>query len=402
MSSVYAFEPTQFVDVKGKDISWAKDGAGSNVRIINYGIYKKYFKECKKKVDLHFEVQRIVNDYFCECLHDVLSENRQLILDTLSDESNFEKFVNMGFLWDKKSNVSKHVRGEVDSGFLGINNHIFEKSKISSKDFFSYSSREFYTRQYSFNIEEGTFQTTRAMKSLGTYKLAQHLGIEDVIVKTEPVKLLTDYSEKFGILTDEADGVYVSELYTMELEISPKFQLELTNLQILDSITGEHDHNPSNYRIKVKGNKLIGVSAFDNEECFFGKKEDCYWIAPELTNLDLKKTGLCYNSISPIVTNDNKVNLPHMSRFLAEKILNTEDNDIDNILGDILAKEQIFSVKNRLKTLKLAIINTIKDNNDFLLSDEQWSYKTISKELSGDYGNTYLNYFCKTLYDRDV
>lgn len=103
--------------------------------------------------------------------------------------------------------------------------------------------------------------------------------------------------------------------------------------------------------------------------------------------------GLCWNTTSSLVNKNNRINLPHVSKSLAEKVLTTTDNDIRRTLGDLLSDNQVNCVIMRLNCLKSALINTISDDDDFLLTDEQWSKDTILQEISGSYGNTYLVHF---------
>lgn len=377
----YAIEPSNYIDARGLHISWS-NGLNNNVRVINFSDGVKYFKECKKKLDKNSEVKRIINEYFDEYLLDSFLNDKKLLIETLSD-NNLKKFISAGFIWDKNSNLSKYIKGDIDSDSLGIPNYIAENLKISLKDFFLYSSRKLVHRYISSNIEEGEFQTNLAMKQLATYKLAKWFGIDSIVVETEFVKLITAHGEKVGILTNQASGISNSEINEINLEVNAKFQMELTNLQVLDTITNEQDHNPGNCFFKVADGQLVGVTAFDNEGCFG-------------LNTNLQK-GLCWNATSPLVTKNNKINLPHVSKPLAEKILATEDDDIKKIFRDLLSDNQVNCVIIRLNCLKSALINTISDNEDFLLTAEQWSNDTILQEVLENYGNTYLVHFLKRL-----
>lgn len=377
----YALEPSDRIDTRGLNISWVS-GLNNNVRMINFADGVKYFKECKKKVDENSEVKRIVNEYFDEYLADSDSKDKNLLIQTLSG-NNFEKFINAGFLWNKNSNLSKYIKGNVDSSFLGVPSNVAKKLKINLKNFFLYSSRELVHRCISSDIKEGEFQTNLAVKQLATYKLAKLFGIDDIVVKTEFVKLITDHGEKLGVLTNQASGVNRLKINEIDLEINTKFQKELTNLQILDTITDEQDHNPGNCFFKISDGQLVGIMAFDNEGGFTLK-----------TNL---QRGLCWNAISPTLTKNNKINLPHVSKSLAEKILATEDEDIKKVLVDLLSDKQVSCVIARFNSLKSALINTISKNDDFLLTDEQWCKNTILQENSGNYGKTYLVHFLNNL-----
>lgn len=371
-------QPSNIVDARNLPIYW-NYGLNNNIRVIVFDGKLKYFKECKKKLSINGEVERIINDFFSEYLTDYYFRDKLLLSKALRNRNNFEKFINSGFLWDKKSSLSKYSRGEIDSSELGVPADVAKKLNVKLRAFFLYSSRELVQRCISSNIEEGDYQTNLAAKQLATYKLAKYLGIDDVVVKSEFVRLITDGGEKIGVITDKANGEELPRLQNKNLKIHPNFQLELTNLQILDTITNEQDHSPLNCVFKVKDGQIIGVMAFDNERSFG-------------LNKDLKK-GLIWGKISPILNEDNKLNLPHMSKKLSEKILNTTDKDIDIIFNDILSNDQINSFKIRFNKLKNAIIDKAKNDKEFLLSDEQWSDDTLREELSGIYGNTYLVYF---------
>lgn len=375
----YAFvQPSNIVDARNLNICW-KQGLNNNIRVIDFGGKFKYFKECKKKQSINDEVERIINDYFSEYLTRYSFRDKLLLSETLRDKDNFEKFINLGFLWERKSSLSKYLRGEVDSSELGVPSDVAHKLSISLKNFFLYSSRELVQRCISSDIDEGDYQTNLAAKQLATYKLAKYLGIDNVVVKSEFVRLITDGGEKIGVITDRASGDELPRLQNKNLKIHPNLQLELTNLQILDTITNELDHSPLNCVFKVKDGQITGVMAFDNEGSFG-------------LNKDLKKR-LIWGKISPILNEDNKLNLPYMSKKLSEKILNTTDKDIDIIFKGVLSNDQISSFKIRFDKLKNAVIDKIKNDKKFLLSDEEWSDDTLKEELSGLYGNTYVVHF---------
>ena len=380
--NVVALKESICIDTRGLNISWV-NGLNNNVRVIDFNGNIKYFKECKMKLDKTSEVRRIIENYFGEYLNNKFPCDKHLLMQTILDNENREKFINAGFLWNKNSNLSKYIRNDIDSDFLGIPNDVARNLKIDLKDFFLYSSRELVHRQISSNIIEGELQTNLAVKQIATYRLAKLFDIDFLVVKSEFVKLITDYGEKFGVLTDEAAGISGKKIDTTELTIDPKFQKDMTSLQILDTITNEQDHNPLNCLFRIENNRLIGLTAFDNEGGFG-------------LNTNLQK-GLCWNVVLPLLTDNNKINLPHVSKTFAEKLLAIENSDIIKILEDLLSDVQIDSCVKRFEALKSALANTISQDNNFLLDDKNWSRDTILQEISGNYGNTYLTHYLKKL-----
>ena len=377
-----ALEAKVCVDVKNNSISWIS-GLNNNVRVINFEDETKYFKECKKKLNLLSEVTRIIEEYFCEYIKKPDSPDKNCLIKCFQNSNNLNKFVNMGFILNKNSSLNRYVSQKADSSILGINPSTAMQLRINLKDFILYASRELITRQAS-NVKEGELQTGLAVKQLATYELATYLGLESIVVKSEFAKLLTLNGEKYGVLSSKANGKEISEIITKSLKVSPSFQKELTCLQLLDTLSGEQDHGPPNCCIKIDNDNLSGVMAFDNEGGF-----------DLSTNL---KKGLCWGKVPSLINfKTNKIALPHLSKEPVEKILNTKDEELNNIFKDLLSAQQLKSLKTRFSMLKSALENTIKNQPDFLLLDNQWSQNTVSKELSGKFGNTYLVHYCKFL-----
>ena len=377
-----ALEESACIDTRGLNIFWAS-GLNNNVRVIDFNGNIKYFKECKMKLDETSEIKRIIENYFGEYLNNKFLFDKTLLMQAILDNENKEKFLNAGFLWDRNSNLSKYIRNDIDSSFLGIPNDIAKKLTIDLKDFLLYSSRELVHRRISSNIAEGELQTNLAVKQIATYKMAKLFGIDFLVVKSEFVKLITDYGEKFGVLTDKAAGISGEKINKTDLTIDPKFQRALTNLQILDTITNEQDHNPLNCSFQVENGRLIGLTAFDNEGCFG-------------LNTNLKR-GLCWNVVSPLLTENNRINLPHVDKALATKLLAVNSDDIVKILKGLLSDDQIDSCVKRFEALKSALADTISQDSNYLLDDKNWSFDTILQEISGNYGNTYMTHYLTKL-----
>lgn len=377
-----ALEAKCSIDVKNNSIAWT-NGLNNNVRIINCEEGKKYFKECKKKLNSRLAVNRIIEEYFCEYINKPNSPDKNRLIKCFQNSTNLSKFLNMGFILDKKSNLNKYISRKADASLLGINSSIYNQLSIDLKDFILYASRELTIRNASM-AKEGELQKGLAVKQLATYELAKYLGLESIVVKSEYVKLLTSHGEKVGVLSSKAEGKEVSEIKTKNLKITPSFQKELTCLQLLDTLSDEKDHGPPNCYIKMDKNNLLGVMAFDNEGGF-GLS----------TNLN---SGLCWGAVPSIVNSKtNKITLPHLSKEVAEKILKSTNEEIEMIFKDLLTKKQINSLQSRFAILKSAIANTSKNQKDFLLLNDQWTQNTVSKELSKKFGNTYLVHYCKFL-----
>ncbi len=68
---------------------------------------------------------------------------------------------------------------------------------------------------------------------------------------------------------------------------------------------------------------------------------------------------------------------------MATKLLDVESNDIVKILEDLLSDTQIDSCIKRLEAVKSALADTISQDNDYLLKDEDWPSDTYCKRFRG-------------------
>ena len=129
VAKIYALEPAYCVNVKNSNISWVS-GLNNNIRVLEFNGNTKYFKECKKKLNEKAEVERIINDYFDKYLSGKFLQDKPLLMKTVFEDDNLNRFIYAGFLWNRNSNLSKYMRDEIDSNSLGINDCVAKKLNI--------------------------------------------------------------------------------------------------------------------------------------------------------------------------------------------------------------------------------------------------------------------------------
>lgn len=206
------------------------------------------------------------------------------------------------------------------------------------------------------------------IRNIATKKMAEILGLSDLIVNSEIVTIKNGNDEKVGVLMDESEGIGFPEFVGNEtMRISPCFQKEINDLQILDTIIMQMDRYSLNYNIKVsENNAAIGVVGYDND-CSFN------------LNTDLTKSLGC---VTALINKNGKIDIPYMSKPLANKILSINEQSIREILLGTLDDKYIEATINRFLQIKNAITATLVERPSFLLEDCEWNESTIVDEIN--------------------
>jgi len=229
-------------------------------------------------------------------------------------------------------------------------------------------------------VKDGGWQTYNAQRGIATYKIAQALGLYEIVPNTYYVNLLIEGKEtKFGSFMDVAKGIHFDEYSKLTRSdiITPQLQCALTNLNILDAITYEKDHRLNNYNIVLnEAGKAIDVCAYDNDS------GPTFFFSPS----PVFKT---YAGCQPIVKR-GIINRPHLSKDIANNILSVRKIQVYEALNGYCNNLQKWACWRRIETIQKAIRKTIAIRPDFFIEDDKWCYNTINEELSGKYGLTYL------------
>lgn len=366
--------PVRTIDVTELRVEYT-GGCHSNVMVIYDGDKVKYFKESKIRLSIRDEVRRTIDDYFFEVLCDEkFFHDRLKILDWLEDGKNFEKFIGMGKRSDKNSLLFRFLNDSADIEDFGLRAGL----SIDMKNFLVYVSRELC--QY--RIHEGTRvlerQDQMAKNELATVELAKLLGISDMVAGVEYVELVCEGKRnKVGLLIDAAKGVRWSNLKKFGFKaISPIFQAKMNILEVFDFICMDTDHSVWNMCVEVSQDGIVtGFMVFDNDNSF-----------------DLSTDLKCgfWHAEAPILTCDDCINLPHLSKEFAETLFCVDLKKIEGALENLLSSEQIKALCIRIRAIQNALRKTSDINDDFLISLQEYSNQSIDRELHGDYGSTYL------------
>lgn len=212
--------------------------------------------------------------------------------------------------------------------------------------------------------------------SFAAEKLAGILGLSDMVPHTEFVRLSVNGKELCGTLQEPAQGNCIIGIDTPERRtaITPSFQRAMNMMNMMDVISHDADHSPNNYNVIFDSQrKATGVSCFDNNG---------------VGSFPLS-ASICfetYKHCSAIMNADGSFNRPYVDRALKNTLESIRLSDL-LILKDHLRFLQILFVRIRIKRLIKALSGL---SSDRVLSEEDWNQATIEKELSGEYGKTYL------------
>ncbi|NSE04723.1 hypothetical protein G4422_15145 [Blautia wexlerae] len=370
------------ISVEYKDLLIEKNTT-FNVCKLNIQNKEYYFRECKKHVKFEEYLRNLINEYV-----DSLEDNNPLKLEflkvrnTLMKPDVMRKLFRMGIVNDRSSKISYFFKSN-DISIWGIQE--LENIELNElKDLFQYLWGEIYSYRLNAGLKKGLYQSFNASKSLATKKIADLLGIGYLIPEIELVKLVfPDGNEKIGTLMSAVNGIAPKKmLYAEKQKITPKFQRDCNSLNVLDAICHERDHRPGNYFVRLNSNgEVDSLEAFDND-------------APMTFSLTGNINLVTYWGSSPLLLSDGALNLVHVDKKLAQKILKLKDEEIVNSLKLILSKIQVWFVCKRIHKMQKAIKHTMQKSADFFISDTEWNEKTITEELSSDTINSYLKIFC--------
>ena len=296
--------------------------------------------------------------------------------ESLTKKKNLAKFVNMGITNDETSAVYKFCMGGA-AELIGIDNRDAERDE-RLRDLAQFIWGELYAYKLNSGVKIGAYQTYNAVRQIATKRLADIMGLSELIPTTKFVVLnISDGRKMFGTIMEAAPGVILEHESAEKRKsvATPMLQRALNNLNFLDTLCHEKDHRPGNYAVLVEDNKANTICAFDNDSP----------MSFSLGGASFKT----YMNCSPYILH-NSVNRPYVDENLASWLSENNFKEIYRATKGLLNQLQIIFLKRRFKILKKAISRL---ENQRIASVEEWNEQTVRDELSGTYGQTYLTLF---------
>ncbi|MDO4731924.1 MAG: hypothetical protein Q4B50_00205 [Bacillota bacterium] len=233
-----------------------------------------------------------------------------------------------------------------------------------------------------------------ALRNAAMTSMADYLGLQNLISRSVPMKLLHNGKEISGVFMEKAVGEDLSQVSSAdnlfeagEAELdNPAAFKSIADLQILDLICGNVDRHPGNmfYQFNEEG-KLIGVQGIDND-CSFGK-------VPISEN---------HGQMQFLGTKDILV----ISESMAKKVLQLNEDNLDSVLDAFpFSDDEMNAAMGRIEKLQAAI----KEGQEYynqnpeakltqgklkIVKDDEWqNYKLedLASQKTEEYTST--NYF---------
>lgn len=344
-----------------------------------------FFRFCEEWHPKYLFVQKSL-EYYIE-YSNFLEEEKAHVIKCFKDKNNLDKLISLGVPKDRHSRFNKFVHSN-DTSFIGISNPYLENDTeyndfiINCKKFAWFIKNELYN--YSKNRKCTKRLVYNANRQMAEASVANMLGVNHIITQLHFCKLNIGPKEYIGTMSEIAPGdFYYEKQDLVQNLLTGAIQRDLLSLNLLDVICYEGDHRPGNYHI-VNNQSGGGIIALDNDS------PKAFFVS---SNCNIRSSA----KYSPLIK-DGIINRPYFDKVLVDNLLHLTYHNVKKTLSPFLNELQIFCCWRRICKLKTAVRKSLKSNKDFLLCGNEWSFDTIKRELSGDFGNTYL----KALIQRDI
>lgn len=347
----------------------------NNVLRLNIDGNILYFRECKRHTRIENFVCEQIDAYYTY-VEPTQLEDRTVVLKSLANKNNFRKFVNMGMTNDVCSGAYRFCMGE-GGGHIGLEPETPEQEE-RLKSLVQFIWGDLYGYKLNSGVKNNCYQTYNAVRSIATYRMANLLGQQRLIPRTEFAVLYIDERRPlFGTIMEQASGVCVEHNTSIERRnmVSPALQRDLMSLNCLDSICLERDHRLGNYNVILKHGIAQGVMAFDND-------------SPKSFSIGGISFST-YKGCTPLVKK-GKLNRPFVDESIARNIEQLNARCIYEEMRELLNIWQIAALWIRIKKLRRVLRCVPADRK---LKECDWSQETVSMELNGNFGKTYLGHF---------
>lgn len=237
-----------------------------------------------------------------------------------------------------------------------------------------------------------------AGRNIAVTKMAQLMGIDNIVVKSQMSSLVSGENKTTGFAMSKAKGTdftsipskYKDNVKTKKSTYTGEFQRQMVILQIFDNIMGQRDRHLNNifYQIEEKGGEhyFTGITGIDNDMCAGLKSR--------LNQNDAHAVGVLDDSEKYLVFDCMDKELYQNMKVINEDLIRTT-------LHGLMGEEYINAIVDRYSTIMKAIENSVKKKNALVEKDE-WGDKTLEKLCRHkDQDRNYTNYVQKFVESRN-
>ena len=143
---------------------------------------------------------------------------------------------------------------------------------------------------------------------------------------------------------------------------------------MVDVVTHEMDHNPNNYRVKLRNGRAVGLSLFDNN----GGGTFC-----RKTNISFRT----YKGYGPLFDIKAQLTVPYLDRELLDRFRALSLFRLLRSLRPLIGVSRKFFVYLRIKSLLRCCR---KVSPERILGPTEWSEQTVHEELNWGNLHSYL------------
>ena len=226
-------------------------------------------------------------------------------------------------------------------------------------------------------------------RNVATTRLAELLGIENLVATSELTDVVINGQKKRGIMMEEADGKVIFDHKLQEgqkLVYSGEALKQSFNLQIFDMLCGQVDRHKGNFLTTVEktiDNNIIeikNVKAIDNDLSFG------LLTYKDIVNAEDGRT----QELRSFVNADGTFRIPYIDYHFARKICELEPEILSYKMADILSKSERAALVDRLKGIQKVLRPKIEEvtigtaDEVFFVSQMQWdnAAKKYSQEIA--------------------
>lgn len=349
----------------------------SNVIKISQDGTHYFFKEAKRRPrSLRDCVDQSIDCFFEEIVHNPSLKDRTLA--SLQCKTHFNRLVRMGSKSVRTHRLHRYLT-DGNEALLGLPAPDSEQEKAQLRMLVFYLYGELQNWFCNAGVKAGELQTFCAVRALGTQELARLLGLEELIVRCDFVKIELSGKVRYGVLSQQAAGEPLTDCPCEQRarSMTPQLLRALTNLNLLDVLSHDNDHRVGNYFVLANdASEYCAVLSYDND-------------SPDTFGMSCSVRFSNLLGCSPFLDGKGMINRPFLDQKAAQALLHLEKSHL-KALSPYLGRLQLCALWLRIRQVKKAIIKTQASRPDLLLEQDQWGHEQIRQELSGKYGKTYL------------
>lgn len=229
-------------------------------------------------------------------------------------------------------------------------------------------------------------------RNIATRRMAELLGIPNLVVKAGPMELTVDGVRHQGIYMDEAQGIDINRpggrerLAEAVNNGNPSFQKALSGLQVLDALCGQVDRHMGNmfYCVQNQDGRevLTGVQGIDND-LSFGR--ECEMSENKKHCLD-KKAKIQFKS-----KRGSAHEIAAIDKGVGANVMMLDRELLNYTFGDILDIQEIDYLQKRVDKMKQIISKKAREKQ-ILGQDCEWTEDVAKKAEEYGFGNYYSSF----------